>query len=112
MQAEKDVVMEVLAQQWPVIAAYVGAFLLFEARQVGKPLLMPRITRHALWAAAVVWVAHALITAVGMVRNKGVDFAVVDYVLVALLTASIVYLLGRLFEDGPESAYARARRES
>jgi hypothetical protein len=84
---------------------------LFEVRRRGERVAMHRVTRHALWAAATVVVAHALMAAGTMIRRQGVDFFVIDYVLVTVLTGSILFLLGRMFEKVPEAAFAPAVAE-
>ena len=102
---------EMLAQEWYVLAAYFGMFVLFEVRRRGERVAMHRVTRHALWAAGTVVVAHALMAAGTMIRRQGVDFVVIDHVLVMMLTGSILFLLGRMFEKVPEPAFAPAVAE-
>jgi len=107
--AEKSFV-EVLAQEWYVLAAYFGTFVLLEIRKYGERIAMHRVARHALWAASVVVVLHSIVAAKAMIRRSGVDFVVIDYVLVMTLTGSLMYLLGCMFEEAPELAFARSRR--
>jgi hypothetical protein len=102
---------EALAQEWYVLAAYFGSFLLLEARRHGERIAMHRVTRHALWAASVVVVVHSIVAAAAMVRKQGVDFVVIDYALVMALTGTLLYLLGRMFEKAPQPAFAQDRRE-
>jgi hypothetical protein len=46
-----------------------------------------------------------------MIHRTGLDFVVLNYTLVMALTGSIVYLLGRMFEEAPRPAYARIERK-
>jgi ABC-type xylose transport system permease subunit len=102
---------ETVAQEWYVLAAYFGMFVLLEVRRRGERVAMHRVTRHAIWAAATIVVAHALMAAATMIRRQGVDFIVIDYVLVMVLTGSILFLLGRMFEEVPEPAFASVAAE-
>ena len=100
---------EMVAQEWYVLAAYFGTFVLLEIRKYGERIAMRRVARHALWAASVVVVLHSMVAAGAMIRRSGLDFVVIDYALVMTLTGSLVYLLGCMFEDAPNSAFARSR---
>jgi hypothetical protein len=107
--AEKSIV-EVVAQEWYVLAAYFGTFILLEIRKYGERVAMHRMARHALWAASVVVVLHATVAVGAMIRRSGLDFAIIDYALVMTLTGSLVYLLGCMFEKSPESAFEHSPR--
>jgi ABC-type uncharacterized transport system permease subunit len=102
---------EAFAQEWYVLAAYFGSFLLLEVRKHGERIAMHRVTRHASWAASVVVVVHSIVAAAAMVRKQGVDFVVIDYTSVMALSGSLLYLLGRMFEKAPQPAFAQDRRE-
>jgi hypothetical protein len=99
-----------VAQEWYVLTAYLGTFILFEIRKYGERIAMHRVARHALWAASVVVVLHSIVAAAAMIRRSGLDFVVLDYALVMVLTGSLVYLLGCMFEEVPEPAGARSSR--
>jgi hypothetical protein len=103
-------ILEMVAQEWYVLTAYVGTFVLLEIRRYGERIAMHRVARHALWAASVVVVLHATVAAAAMIRRSGINFVVIDYALVMTLTGSLVYLLGCLFEEGPKPADARSSR--
>ena len=103
---------EMVAQEWYVLAAYFGTFVLLEIRKYGERIAMHRVARHALWAASVVVVLHSIVAAVAMIRRSGFDFVVIDYALVMTLTGSLVYLLGCMFEESPQPAFARSLRRS
>ena len=103
-------IVEMVAQEWYVLAAYLGTFILLEIREYGERLAMHRVARHALWAASVVVVLHSIVAAAAMIRRSGLGFVVIDYVLVMALTGSLVYLLGFMFEEAPEPAGARSSR--
>lgn len=102
---------EALAQEWYVLAAYFGTFVLLEVRKHGERIAMHRVTRHALWSASVVVVVHSLVAAAAMVRKQAVDFVVIDHALVMALTGALLYLLGRMFEKCPQPAFVQDRRE-
>jgi len=53
---------------------------------------------------------HSIVAAAAQIRRSGLDFVVIDYALVMALTGSLVYLLGCMFEEGPEPAGARSSR--
>jgi hypothetical protein len=101
---------EMVAQEWYVVAAYFGTFVLLEIRKYGERIALHRVTRHALWAASVAVVSHSVVAAVAMIRRAGLDFVVIDYALVMTLTGSLVYLLGCMFEEAPQPAFARSPR--
>jgi hypothetical protein len=103
-------ILEMVAQEWYVLTAYVGTFILLEIRKYGERTAMHRVARHALWAASVVVVLHSTVAAAAMIRRSGLDFVVIDYALVMVLTGSLVYLLGCMFEEAPEPAGARSSR--
>jgi hypothetical protein len=46
----------------------------------------------------------------GLKATSGLDFAIIDYALGMILTGSLVYLLGCLFEEAPEPAFVRSPR--
>lgn len=99
-----------LAQEWYVLAAYFGTFVLLEIRKYGQRIAVHRLTRHALWAASVVVVLHSMVAAVAMIRRSGLDFVLIDYALVMTLTGGLVYLLGCMFEESPQLAFAQSPR--
>ena len=99
-------ILEMVAQEWYVLTAYFGTFILLEIRKYGERVAMHRVARHALWAASVVVVLHSIVAAAAMIRRSGLDFVVIDYALVMALTGSLVYLLGCMFEEAPEPAFA------
>jgi hypothetical protein len=101
-------ILEMIAQEWYVPTAYVGTFILLEIRKYVARIAMHRVARHALWAASVVVVLHSIVAAAAMIRRSGLDFLVIDYALVMVLTGSLVYLLGCMFEEAPEPAGARS----
>jgi hypothetical protein len=103
-------IVEMVAQEWYVLTVYVGTFILLEIRRYGERIAMHRVVRHALWAASVVVVLHSIVAAAAMIRGSGLDFVVIDYALVMVLTGSLVYLLGCMFEEAPEPAGARSSR--
>lgn len=99
-----------LAQEWYVLAAYFGAFVLLDICKYGERIVVHRLARHALWAASVVVVLHSMVAAVAMIRRSGFDFVLIDYALVMTLTGGLVYLLGCMFEESPQSAFAQSPR--
>jgi hypothetical protein len=103
-------ILEILAQEWYVLVAYFGTFVLLEVRRYGERIALHRVARHALWAASVVVVLHSIVAAAAMIRRSGLDFVVIDYALVMALTGSLMYLLGCLFEEVPEPAGAPSSR--
>ena len=102
---------ESVAQEWYVLCAYFATFVLLEIRKYGEKIAMHRVVRHALWAASVVICLHAAVASRTMIHRTGLDFVVLNYTLVMALTGSIVYLLGRMFEEAPRPAYARIERK-
>jgi hypothetical protein len=110
MHITEKSILEVVAQEWYVLTAYLGTFILLEIRKYGERIAMHRVARHALWAASVVVVLHSIVAAAAMIRRSGLDFVVIDYALVMVLTGSLVYLLGCMFEEAPEPAGARSSR--
>ena len=103
-------ILEMVAQEWYVLTAYLGTFILLEIRRYGERIAIHRVARHAVWAASVVVVLHSIVAATAMIRKSGIDFVVIDYALVMALTGSLVYLLGCMFEEAPEPAGARSSR--
>jgi hypothetical protein len=103
-------ILEIVAQEWHVLTAYLGTFIRLEIRRYGERIATHRVARHALWAASVVVVLHSIVAAAAMIRRSGLDFVVIDYALVMVLTGSLVYLLGCMFEEVPEPAGARSSR--
>ena len=102
---------ESVAQEWYVLCAYLATFVLLEIRKYGEKIAMHRVVRHALWAASVVICLHAAAASATMIHRTGFDFVVLNYTLVMALMGSIVYLLGRMFEQVPSPAYAKSERE-
>jgi hypothetical protein len=90
---EKSLV-EMAAQEWYLLAAYFGMFVLLEFRKYGERMATHRVVRHALWAASVVVLLHSFVAAAAMMRRIGLGFFVIDYALAMTLTGSLVYLLG------------------
>src|SRR6201996_3917246 len=101
-------ILEVVAQEWYALTAYFGMFILLEIRKYGERIAMHRVARHALWAASVVVVLHSIVASVAMIRRSGLDFVVIDYALAMTLTGTLVYLLGCMFEESPQPAFARS----
>ena len=110
MQIGAKSILEMVAQEWYVLTAYLGTFILLEIRRYGERIAMHRVARHALWAASVVIVLHSMVAAAAMIRRSGLDFVVIDYALVMALTGSLVYVPGCVFEEAPEPAGARPSR--
>jgi hypothetical protein len=103
-------ILEMVAQEWHVLTAYFGTFILLEIRRYGERIAMHRVARHALWAPSVVVVLHSIVAAAAMIRRSGLDFVVIDCALVMVLTGSLVYFLGCMFEEVPEPAGALSSR--
>jgi hypothetical protein len=103
-------IVEMVAQEWYVLAAYFGTFILLEIRKYGERVAMHRVARHAVWAASVVVVLHATVAVAAMIRSSSPDFAIIDYALVMTLTGSLVYLFGCMFEESPEPAFEHSDR--
>ena len=112
MHVVENSFLEMVAREWYVFAAYFGTFVLLEIRKYGERIAMHRVARHALWAASVVVVLHSIVAAAAMIRRSGLDFVVIDYALVMTLTGTLVYLLGCMFEESPQPAFARSLRRS
>ena len=112
MQIAGKSILEMLAQEWYVLTAYFGTFILLEVRRYGERIAMHRVARHALWAASVVVVLHSIVAAAAMIRRSGLNFVIIDYALVMTLTGTLVYLLGCMFEESPQPAFARSLRRS
>ena len=110
MHIARTSILEIFVQEWHVLTAYLGTFILLEIRWYGERIAMHRVARHALWATSVVVVLHLIVAAAAMIRRSGLDFVVIDYALVMVLTGSLVYLLGCMFEEAPEPAGARSSR--
>lgn len=102
---------ELLAQEWYVLSAYVATFILLEVRRHGERTARHRVIRHALWAATVFIVLHSMVASAAMIRRSGLDFGVFDYEMVMTITGSLVYLLGYMFEQAPKPAHAKAERK-
>ena len=107
--AERSFVVMV-AQEWYVLAAYFGTFVLLGIRKYVERIAMHRVGRHALWAASVVVVLHSMVAVAATIRRSGLDFVVIDYALVMILAGALVYLLGCMFEEAPRPALARSPR--
>jgi len=99
-------IVEVFAQEWYVVCAYFAIYVLLEVRKHGEQIAAHRVVRHALWAASFVILLHATIMSELLIRRTGLDFRVVDYVMVMCLTGTTVYLLGEMFEGVPKSVNA------
>jgi ABC-type uncharacterized transport system permease subunit len=94
---------ELLAQEWYVICAYFGMYVLLEVREHGERITAHRVVRHALWAASFVIVLHAAVVAQVLTLRTGFDFAVFDYEMVMCLTGATIYFLGEMFEEVPKA---------
>ena len=102
---------ELFAQEWYVLCAYLGIYVLLEIRKYGEHIAAHRVVRHALWAASFVIVLHAAIAAEALTRRTGFDFAVFDYEMVMCLTGTTIYLLGEMFEEVPKAVAATAEKQ-
>jgi uncharacterized membrane protein len=102
MQLTLRALIELLAQEWYVICAYFGIYVLLEVRKHGEQIAAHRVVRHALWAASFVIVLHAAVVAEVLTRRTGFDFAVFDYEMVMCLTGATIYFLGELFQEVPK----------
>jgi hypothetical protein len=60
-----------LAQEWYVICAYFGTYVLLEVREHGERIAAHRVVRHALWAASFVIVLHAVVVTEVLTRRTG-----------------------------------------
>jgi ABC-type uncharacterized transport system permease subunit len=94
---------EMLAQEWYVICAYFGMYVLLEVREHGERIAAHRVVRHALWAASFVMVLHAVVVTEVLTRRTGFHFAVFDYEVVMCLTGATIYFLGKMFEEVPKA---------
>ena len=101
---------ELFAQEWYVLCAYFAIFVLLEIRKNGEQIAMPRVVRHALWAASFVILLHAAMVSEVLIRRTGFDFRVFDYVMVMCVTGTTIYLLGDMFEEVPEGVEDKAGR--
>lgn len=101
-----------LAQEWYVICAYFGMYVLLEVRKHGEQIAAHRVVRHALWAASFVIVLHATVVAEAMTNRTGFDFAVFDYEMVMCLTGATIYFLGKMFEEVPKTIVVNAEEQS
>jgi hypothetical protein len=63
-------IVEMVVQEWYVLAASFGTFILLEIRKYGERVAMHRVARHALWAASVVVVLHSIVAAAAMIRRS------------------------------------------
>jgi ABC-type uncharacterized transport system permease subunit len=104
-------IVELLAQEWYVICAYFGIYVLLEVRKHGEQIAAHRVVRHALWAASVVIVLHAAVVAEVLTRRTGFHFAVFNYEMVMCLTGATIYFLGEMFEDVPNTVEANAEKQ-
>src|SRR6201997_1231008 len=105
-------VVGMLAQEWYVICAYFGTYVLLEVRKHGEQIAAPRVVRHALWAASFVIVLHAVVAAEVLTRRTGFHFAVFDYEMVMCLTGATIYFLGEMFEEVPKTVEGIAEEQS
>jgi len=102
---------EMFAQEWYVICAYFGMYVLLEIRKHGEKIAAPRVVRHALWAASFVIVLHAAVVVDSLMRKTGFSFALFDYEMVMCLTGCTMFLLGEMFEEVPKPAEAGKERQ-
>ena len=101
-----------LVQEWYVICAYFGMYVLLEVRKHGEQIAAHRVVRHALWAASFVIVLHAAVVAEVLTRNRGFHFAVFNYEMVMCLTGATIYFLGKMFEEVPTTVKVNAEEQS
>lgn len=101
-----------LAQEWYVICAYFGMYVLLEVRKHGEQIAAHRVVRHALWAASFVIVLHGTVVTEALTHRTGFDFAVFDYEMVMCLTGATIYFLGEMFEDVPKASEVNAEEQS
>lgn len=101
---------EIFAQEWYVICAYFGMYVLLEIRKQGEQMAMHRVVRHALWAASFVIVLHTAVAVESLMRRTGFNFGLFDYEMVMCLTGCTVFLLGEMFEEAPKPADAGKER--
>jgi hypothetical protein len=100
-----------LAQEWCVICAYFGIYVLLEVREHGERIAAHRVVRHALWAASFVIVLHAAVVTEASTRRTGFHFAVFDYEVVMCLTGATIYFLGKMFEEVPKAVEVNTERQ-
>jgi uncharacterized membrane protein len=92
-----------LAQEWYVICAYFGMYVLLEVRKHGKRIAAHRVVRHALWAASFVIVLHASVVAEVLTHSTGFHFAVFNYEMVICLTGATIYFIGKILDEVPNT---------
>jgi len=102
---------ELLAQEWYVICAYFGMYILLEVREHGERIAAHRVVRHALWAASFVIVLHATVMAEVLTRRTGFRFAVFAYEVVMCLIGATIYFFGGMFEEVPKAVEVNAEKE-
>ena len=100
-----------LAQEWYVICAYFGMYVLLEVREHGERIVAHRVVRHALWAASFVIVLHAAVVTEALTRRTGFQFAVFIYEVVMCLTGATIYFLGEMFEEVPKTVNADVEKQ-
>lgn len=100
-----------LAQEWYVICAYFGMYVLLEVRKHGEQIAAHRVVRHALWAASFVIVLHATVVAEALTRRAGFHFAIFSYEVVMYLTGATIYFLGEMFEAVPKAVRVDAEEQ-
>jgi len=100
-----------LAQEWYVICAYFGMYVLLEVRKHGEQVAAHRVVRHALWAASFVIVLHAAVVAEVLTRRTGFHFPVAAYEVVMCLTGATIYFLGKMFEEVPKTVEVNAEEQ-
>jgi uncharacterized membrane protein len=104
-------IVEMLAQEWYVICAYFGMYVLLEVRKHGEQIAAHRVVRHALWAASVVIVLHAAVVAEVLTLRTGFHFAVFAYEVIMCLTGATIYFLGEMFEEVPKAVEVNAEEQ-
>ena len=102
---------EMLAQEWYVICAYLGMYVLLEVREHGERIAAHRVVRHALWAASFVILLHAAVVAEALRRRTGFHFAAFDYEMVMCLTGATIYFFGEMFEEVPKTVNADVEKQ-
>jgi ABC-type uncharacterized transport system permease subunit len=100
-----------LAQEWYVIYAYFGTYVLLEVRKHGERIAAHRVVRHALWAASFVIVLHAAVVSEALTRRTGFQFAVFVYEVVMCLTGATIYFVGKMFEEVPKTVEVNAEEQ-
>ena len=104
-------IVRMLAQEWYVICAYFGTYVLLEVRKQGERISAHRVVRHALWAASFVIVLHAAVVAEVLTRRTGFHFAVFAYEVVMCLIGATIYFLGKMFEEVPKTIGVNAEEQ-